>query len=97
MKGVTQSQPHIYDVWDHSLHTVQALEQILTVLDKDYEHGNEEGGDLFTGLLSSFLGRYREQIAPGCAIFADLRVKHASPLVERPLAEEAQEQQVQKA
>lgn len=32
--------------------------------------------------------RLRAQIAPHCAILADLRVKHARPLVERPLEEE---------
>jgi len=62
MKGVTQSAPHIYDVWEHSLHTVAALEQILTLLDDQYVHENEFGGDLLTGLLSQRLGRYRQQI-----------------------------------
>lgn len=32
--------------------------------------------------------RLRASIAPECAILADLRVKHARPLVERPLEEE---------
>lgn len=32
--------------------------------------------------------RLRAQIAPECALLADLRVKHARPLVERPLEEE---------
>ncbi len=35
--------------------------------------------------------RYRDLVAPGCAIFADVRVKHAAPLAERPLAEEVRE------
>ena len=62
LKGETQSPPHIYDVWEHSLHTVQALETILALLDENYEHDNEMGGDVFSGLLSSLLGRYRQQI-----------------------------------
>jgi len=62
LKGETQSPPHIYGVWEHSLHTVQALEAILMLLDENYEHDNEMGGDLFSGLLSSRLGRYRQQI-----------------------------------
>ncbi|MCA9522390.1 MAG: hypothetical protein KC609_15520, partial [Myxococcales bacterium] len=34
---------------------------------------------------------YRDQFAPDCAILADVRVKHAAPLVDRPIGEEAQE------
>jgi tRNA nucleotidyltransferase/poly(A) polymerase len=75
MKKVSQSEPHIYDVWEHSLHTVQALEGILKLLDVNYVHDNEDGGDLFSGLLSSLLGRYRKEITEHLA--TDL-------VVERP-------------
>ena len=61
LKGVEQSPPHIYDVWEHSLHTVQKMEDVLQVLDKHYAPDNEMGGDVFTGLLSLRLGRYRQQ------------------------------------
>ena len=63
MKGVTQSAPHIYDVWEHSLHTVQAMEQVFQLLDEGYVHENEYGGDLLSGLISQRLGRYRKQIS----------------------------------
>lgn len=63
MKGVSQSPPHIFDVWDHALNTVRRLEDVLRLLDKHYVHDNEEGGDLFSGVLSLRLGRYREQIS----------------------------------
>lgn len=63
MKGVTQSAPHIYDVWEHSLHTVGAMEQILKLLDESYVHENEFGGDLLSGLVSQRLGRYRKEIS----------------------------------
>ena len=33
--------------------------------------------------------RTRNQLAPKCEVWADLRVKHAAPLAERPLSEEA--------
>ena len=62
MKGVTQSPPHNFDVWDHSLQTLQRLEVILNLLDEDYVHDNESGGDLASGLISQRLGRYRTQI-----------------------------------
>ena len=35
--------------------------------------------------------RYRDRVAPHCAIFADVQVKHAAPLVARPLEDEARE------
>ncbi len=60
LKGVTQSPPHIYDAWEHTLKVVAGLEQALAALDLDYP---EEGaGDLHTGLIVLHLGRYRQQI-----------------------------------
>jgi membrane complex biogenesis BtpA family protein len=35
--------------------------------------------------------RLRDQLLPDCLILADLQVKHAAPLVQRPLHEEAEE------
>lgn len=63
MKGVTQSTPHIYDVWEHALHTVQAMDQVFRLLDEGYVHDNELGGDLLSGLISQRLGRFRKQIS----------------------------------
>lgn len=63
MKGLEQSPPHLYDLWEHTLHTVHGLEGILQLLDENYAHDNEMGGDLFSGLLSQRLGRYRVQIS----------------------------------
>lgn len=63
LKEVTQSPPHIYDLWEHSLHTVGEMEHILVLLDRNYLHDNEIGGDLVSGLVSQRLGRYREQIS----------------------------------
>src|SRR5258706_1788265 len=61
MKGVTQSLPHIYDVWEHTLSVLRHLEGILTALRIGYSA--EETNDLFTGLLTLRLGRYREEFA----------------------------------
>jgi membrane complex biogenesis BtpA family protein len=33
--------------------------------------------------------RYRDQVAPNCEVWADVRVKHAAPLAERPIGDEA--------
>jgi poly(A) polymerase len=62
MKGVAQSSPHTYDVWEHTLHTLERLENIFALLDESYIHDNEAGGDLSSGLISQRLGRFRQQI-----------------------------------
>jgi poly(A) polymerase len=61
MKGVTQSAPHIHDVWEHTLGVLGYLETILSPLAPGYnaDHTN----DLFTGLLTLRIGRFREQFA----------------------------------
>ncbi len=61
MKGVTQSLPHIYDVWEHTLSVLRHLEGILAALRVGYSA--EETNDMFTGLLTLSLGRYRENFA----------------------------------
>ena len=61
MKGVEQSPPHVHDVWTHTLAMLDHLDQILSDLRVGYDA--EKTGDMFTGLLSLRLGRYREQVA----------------------------------
>ena len=61
LKGVAQTSPHIHDVWEHTLSVLGHLEGILSSLAPDYnaDHTN----DLFTGLLTLRIGRFREQFA----------------------------------
>ena len=61
LKGVTQTPPHIYDVWEHTLSVLGYLESIITALRVGYSA--EETNDMLTGLLTLRIGRYREQIA----------------------------------
>lgn len=61
MKGVTQSPPHIHDVWEHTLSVLGYLENTLTALAPGYSADNTN--DLFTGLLTLRIGRFREQFA----------------------------------
>ncbi|NWG34355.1 MAG: HD domain-containing protein [Chloroflexi bacterium] len=77
LKGVTQSDPHIYDVWEHTLSALKHLEAILTALRVGYSA--EETNDLFTGLLTLRLGRFRERFAAHFAHFlnADRSVRAA--------------------
>jgi tRNA nucleotidyltransferase/poly(A) polymerase len=61
LKGVTQTAPHVYDVWEHTLKVLSCLENILAALAPDYSADNTN--DLYTGLLTLRIGRFREQFA----------------------------------
>ncbi|MGE5249236.1 MAG: CCA tRNA nucleotidyltransferase, partial [Bacteroidota bacterium] len=61
LKGVAQPQPHIHDVWDHTLAALQAMEDLLAALAVGYSA--EATNDLYTGLLTLRIGRYREKFA----------------------------------
>jgi poly(A) polymerase len=61
MKGVEQSAPHIQDVWEHTLSALGYLEGILGALAPGYSA--DKTNDLFTGLLTLRIGRFREQFA----------------------------------
>ncbi|MCB0102765.1 MAG: CCA tRNA nucleotidyltransferase [Anaerolineales bacterium] len=62
MKGVMQSPPHIHDVWTHTLAVVDQLDDLLTSsLRLDFDP--EKTSDMFMGLVSLKIGRYREQFA----------------------------------
>lgn len=62
MKGVTQSPPHIHDVWIHTLAVLDQLDNLLTSsLRLDFDP--EKTSDMFMGLVSLKIGRYRDQIA----------------------------------
>ncbi|MBN2386608.1 MAG: CCA tRNA nucleotidyltransferase [Anaerolineales bacterium] len=60
LKGVDQPAPHVHDVWEHTLAVVSRLEAILDVLAPG--HDPDRGADLYNGLLSLRLGRYRQEI-----------------------------------
>ena len=66
LKGVRQSAPHVYEVWEHTLSVLGHLENILTALAPGYNA--DSTNDLFTGLLTLRIGRFRDQYA---AHFAD--------------------------
>lgn len=62
MKGVLQSPPHIHDVWTHTLAVLDQLDHLLTSsLRLDFDP--EKTSDMFMGLVSLKIGRYREQFA----------------------------------
>jgi putative nucleotidyltransferase with HDIG domain len=61
LKGIEQSPPHVYDVWEHTLEVAARLQVVLDVLKPVYD--SDAGGNLAAGLISVRLGRYRAQIA----------------------------------
>ncbi len=61
LKGISQSAPHVHDVWTHTMRVLDYLESILSVLAPGYDAENTN--DLLTGLLTLRLGRYRAQFA----------------------------------
>ena len=65
LKGVEQSEPHIHDVWEHTLAVVGWLESILVALAPTYDP--ETAGGLFNGLLVLQLGRFRQQLGEALA------------------------------
>jgi putative nucleotidyltransferase with HDIG domain len=58
--GVSQSPPHVKDVWNHTLDTLRVLEGILNLL--SFAPDPDATGSLMLGILSMRLGRYRENI-----------------------------------
>jgi tRNA nucleotidyltransferase/poly(A) polymerase len=61
-KNLSQPPPHIHDVWNHSLKTVQYLETLLNVLGTT-EHDPESSANFIFGLSVLQLGRYRKNIS----------------------------------
>jgi len=61
LKSVGQPAPHVHDVWAHTLAVVGHLEGILAALEPGRTPG--EDTDLFEGMISLRLGRYRQHFA----------------------------------
>lgn len=61
LKNVEQSPPHIYDVWKHTLAVVKQLQAIVNVLRPSYDPDSTT--NLFMGVVTHRLGRYRNQLA----------------------------------
>jgi tRNA nucleotidyltransferase/poly(A) polymerase len=60
LKGVAQSPPHAFDVWDHTLATLQELGNVLNVLKREYDP--ETATNWALGLVALRLGRFRAQM-----------------------------------
>ena len=60
LKNVKQGDKHCSDVWDHTLATVQGLEDLLQVLVGEFDQNGPE--NYITGIAAASLGRYRENL-----------------------------------
>jgi len=56
MKGVEQSPPHTLDVWEHTLHVLGHLENVITLVISN----TPKGDAIFDQMLVESLGQYRE-------------------------------------
>jgi poly(A) polymerase len=62
LKGQAQGPPHIYDVWEHTLAHLSALENLLGLLAAEPIPA-DTSANLLTGLAALRLGRYRPQLS----------------------------------
>jgi putative nucleotidyltransferase with HDIG domain len=60
LKNVSQSPPHIKNVWEHTLDTLKNLETLLDFL--SHQRDQENVSSLITGLCWMQLGKFRQQI-----------------------------------
>ena len=65
LKRLTQPAPHVYDGWEHTMRCLNHLQAILSALAPVFDA--QKRSDLFTGLLTGHLGRYRQQISAALA------------------------------
>ena len=60
MRGVTQSLPHIYDVWEHTLYVIERLYGVLNTISPT--RTDETAADGAYGMIVYLLDRYRPQL-----------------------------------
>jgi poly(A) polymerase len=60
LRGFAQPAAHTANAWEHTLNVLQSLDSIVKTLAIDYDPNSS--ANLFMGLVSLKLGRYREQL-----------------------------------
>jgi putative nucleotidyltransferase with HDIG domain len=63
LKGVEQSQPHVYDVWDHTLAVLESLEKMLARLDQNSSPGEDMALDMFASTMAKHRERFHEHFS----------------------------------
>jgi putative nucleotidyltransferase with HDIG domain len=60
MRGVTQSAPHVYDVWEHTLNTVERMADVIFTISP--QRTDESAADSALGLIVYLLDVFRSQL-----------------------------------
>ncbi len=60
MRGVVQSAPHIYDVWEHTLNVIERLDGVITTISP--QRTDETAADGALGLIVYLLDVFRPQL-----------------------------------
>lgn len=60
MRGVAQSAPHIYDVWEHTLNVIERLDGVITTISP--QRTDETAADGALGLIVYLLDVFRPQL-----------------------------------
>jgi tRNA nucleotidyltransferase/poly(A) polymerase len=61
LKEVQQSPPHVMDAWSHTLDTLYQLDNLLEILAIHFDP--DKVANLIMGMVTSQLGRYRQQLS----------------------------------
>jgi len=61
LKDELQSPPHVMDVWNHTLDSINRLESLLDVLAPEYNP--DKASNLTLGMVVVHLGRFRQKLA----------------------------------
>jgi tRNA nucleotidyltransferase/poly(A) polymerase len=60
MRGVTQSPPHVYEVWEHTLYVIEKLYGVIMTISP--ARTEESAADGAYGMIVYLLDRYRKQL-----------------------------------
>jgi tRNA nucleotidyltransferase/poly(A) polymerase len=60
MRGVAQSPPHLYDVWEHTLNVVEKLDAVLTTISP--QRTDETAAEASLGMIVYVLDKYRAKL-----------------------------------
>ncbi len=60
LRGVTQSSPHVYDVWEHTLRVIERMDGVLTTISP--ARTEESAADSAYGMIVYLLDRFRRQL-----------------------------------
>jgi putative nucleotidyltransferase with HDIG domain len=66
MRGVAQSPPHVYDVWEHTLNVVERLDGVITTISP--QRTSDSAADSAYGMIVYLLDRFRRNLQNHLAV-----------------------------